>query len=70
MCVHKVQLFVNEKNKKNRRFTEKEWQTELDICKWLKRPPRSYVNDSPFYPWLPPVPKIPKVNFDLNFKDK
>lgn len=65
-----MQLFVTEKCKKNRRFTKSEWETEMEICRWLRRPPRTYVNDSPFYPWLPPEPKVPKINFDLMFKDE
>lgn len=51
---------------KNRRFTANEFQTELEIAKWLKRPPRTFVNDSPFYPWLVPEPL---VNFNLNYKE-
>lgn len=49
---------------KNRRLTPKELQTEYEICGWLKRPPRTFINDPPFYPWLPPEPV---VNFDLNY---
>lgn len=55
-------------NKKNRRFTVKEFELELELCKAFKRPPRTYVNDPPFYPWLPPAPLVPSVNFELNFK--
>lgn len=33
---------------KNRRFTPDEFETELEIAKWMKRPPRYYVNDSPY----------------------
>lgn len=53
---------------KNRRFTANEMQTELEISKWLKRPPRSFIHDKPFYPWLPPTPVVPYVNFDLGYK--
>lgn len=53
---------------KNRRFTPKELETEIMIASWLKRPVRQFVNDPPFYPWLPPAPKIPFVNFDLGYK--
>ena len=55
----------NKPPQKNRRLTQKEMETELDICKWLKRPPRTFFNDAPFYPWLPPEPL---VNFDLGFQ--
>lgn len=63
MCVKKALLFP--KPKKNRRLTPAELETEYEICKWMHRPARTYFNDSPFYPWLPPEPV---VNFDLNYK--
>lgn len=53
---------------KNRRFNSNEFQTELELAKWMKRPPRTMFYDTPFYPWLPPEPIIPKVNFDLNYQ--
>lgn len=62
-CVKKVCLFEPTKPK-NRRFTTQEFETELQIAKWLKRPVRTFVNDPPFYPWVVPEPL---VNFDLNF---
>ncbi len=37
-------------------------QDELFLCKWMKRPPRTYFDDKPFYPWCVPEPI---VNFDL-----
>lgn len=55
-----------EQTRKNRRLTPEEFQTDLEIAKWLKRPPRNYIYDPPFYPWLPPEPR---VNFDLKFKE-
>ncbi len=67
-CKNKVTLF-DCKEKKNRRFTPQEFEDELYIAKWLKRPPRNFIYDPPFYPWLPPEPKVPKVNFDLMFKE-
>lgn len=51
---------------KNRRFTPDEFQTELELAKWMKRPPRYYVKDPPFYPWVVPEPL---VNFSLNYKE-
>lgn len=57
---------------KNRRLTPSEMETEVEICKWLKRPARYFLKDPPFYPWLPPEPivnqKFPVVNFDLGFQ--
>ncbi len=52
--------------KKNRRLTPGELETDLQIAKWLHRPLRTYFDDKPFYPWLPPEPQ---VNFDLRFKE-
>lgn len=40
-------------------------QDEIQIASIFKRPPTPYIYDLPFYPWLPPEPK---VNFDLNFQ--
>ncbi len=64
ICIKKVFLF--DKPTENRRFTPPEYETELQLCKWLNRPPRTYIHDTPFYPWLPPAPK---VIFDLNYKE-
>lgn len=50
---------------KNRRLNANEFQTELEIAKWMKRPVRTMFYDPPFYPWLPPEPK---VNFELNYQ--
>lgn len=51
--------------KKNPRITGRDWETELELCKWMKRPPRTFLHDKPFYPWCVPEPV---VNFDLNYK--
>lgn len=59
-------MFPYDKPKKNKRITGKDFQTELEIAKWLKRPVRMFANDPPFYPWLPPEPR---VNFLLNYKE-
>lgn len=53
---------------KNRRLTPAELETDIQIASWLKRPVRHFFNDTPFYPWLPPAPLVPSVNFDLNYK--
>lgn len=62
-------MFGEPTRKKNRRFTHKEYELELEMCKVFRRPPRQFVDDPPFYPWLPPAPIVPCVNFLLNFKD-
>nr|UHS18319.1 MAG: hypothetical protein [Gammatorquevirus sp.] len=50
----------------NRRFKPGfETQTEKELSIAFCRPPRTFVNDPPFYPWLPIAPK---VSFALNFK--
>lgn len=59
-----MKLFDDNKTR-NRRFTAKEFETELYLAKWMKRPPRTHIHDPPFYPWLPPEPV---VNFDLNYQ--
>lgn len=63
-CKVKVKLFPEKR--KNRRLTPYEMQDELFIAKWLHRPPRTYFDDTPFYPWLPPEPV---VNFKLNYTE-
>lgn len=60
-----MKLFNDDKTK-NRRFTPEEFETELQLCKWMKRPPRHYIHDMPFYPWCVPEPK---VNFKLNYTE-
>nr|UHS18398.1 MAG: hypothetical protein [Gammatorquevirus sp.] len=42
-----------------------EADTERELAIAFHRPPRTYKEDTPFYPWLPPAPKI---CFQLNFK--
>lgn len=41
---------------------------EQELSAIFDRPPRTYLEDIPYYPWLPPAPKAPKVNFDLGYK--
>ncbi len=41
-----------------------EEETERELSRIFRRPPRTYKEDLPFYPWLPPEPR---VNFNLNF---
>lgn len=66
-CVKNAYLF--NPPRKNRRLTANEMETELQLCKWLKRHPRTYFDDKPFYPWLPPEPIVPSVNFKLNYTE-
>lgn len=42
---------------------EQERQDAAIFC----RPQRKYILDKPTYPFFPPAPIIPKVNFDLMF---
>lgn len=54
-----------DKIKKNRRFTAREYEQEVEEAKIWCRPPRQFIFDTPFYPGIPPTPL---VNFHLNFK--
>lgn len=49
---------------KPRRFKPYEMETEKWLASLFKRPVRTFITDTPFYPYLPPEPK---VNFDLNY---
>ncbi len=42
-----------------------EQETEWELSLAFKRPPRKFKHDPPFYPWLPPEPR---VNFQLNYQ--
>nr|UHS18247.1 MAG: hypothetical protein [Gammatorquevirus sp.] len=44
-----------------------EMETEKELAAAFKRPVRKFKTDSPFYPWLPPTPIVPRVNFNLNY---
>lgn len=50
---------------KNRRLTPQEYADDLELAKLFCRPPRNYLYDLPFYPYLPPTPI---ANFDLKYK--
>lgn len=54
--------------KKNRRMTPWEKQEEKEISKIFMRPERDFIFDFPYYPFFPPTPVIPKINFDLGYK--
>lgn len=53
---------------KNRRFTPKEMQDEIELAAIFRRPVRSFIFDVPTYPFIPPAPIVPMVNFNLNYK--
>lgn len=45
-----------------------DWETEYMACKFWDRPPRKYLTDTPFYPWMPPAPPKFSVSFKLGYK--
>lgn len=55
--------------KKNRRFTSKEFEQELDDARHWKRRPRQFIFDMPDYNLgiIEPLVNF-DVNFSLNFK--
>lgn len=58
--------------KLNRRMTPKEFEQELIDAKIWKRRVRHYINDKPDYnlPVIEPLVNfVPRVNFQINFKD-
>lgn len=65
--IKKVELFPTKQ--KLTPITGRDWEDELFLAKLFKRPMRKFVQDMPTYPWLPPTPIIPKVNFDLCFNE-
>jgi len=42
-----------------------EEETEKQLAQAFSRPPRTFKEDPPFYPWLP---ICPIVHFNLNYK--
>lgn len=52
-------------------MTPKEFEEELWQASIFKRPPRTMLHDTPFYPWLPvtPLANQPFVNFKLNYTE-
>lgn len=61
----KVSLFADYPPRRNRRFTPKEFEDELETAKAFHRPPRTFKDDPPFYPFFP---LTPLVNFDLKYQ--
>ncbi len=43
-----------------------EYEAEKFLSIMFKRPMKTFVEDPPTYPWLPPTPL---VQFNLNFKE-
>lgn len=54
----------------NRRMTPWEQEQEKEIAALFCRPQRTFLHDPPTYPFFPPAPKVPKINFDLNYDFK
>lgn len=52
----------------NRRLTPKEFEQELIDSKIWGHKPRTFIKDTPFYDFLPITPIIPRVNFELGYK--
>lgn len=50
-------------------MTPKEFAEELEESKIWGHKPRTFILDSPYYDFLPITPKIPKINFDLCYKE-
>lgn len=48
-------------------MTPKEKEEEKLVASIFLRPQRDFIFDMPYYPIFPPTPKIPKINFDLNY---
>nr|UYL88386.1 ORF3 [Torque teno midi virus] len=51
--------------KTNKKFTGWGKIIERECAAAFHRPPRTYMGDTPFYPWVVPEPV---VNFHLNYK--
>lgn len=49
-------------------MTPWEEQEERIVADIFKRPRCKYILDRPYYPYFPPTPIIPKINFDLGYK--
>lgn len=58
-------MFADDKPK-NRRFNPYELEDEICTAKHWFRPVKTYVQDTPFYPWVIPEPV---VNFHLRYKE-
>lgn len=43
-------------------------EEKQDAAIW-HRPQRKYIYDKPTYPFFPPAPIIPRINFDLMYSE-
>lgn len=50
-------------------MTPNEFYEELQEAAIWDHYPRKYILDRPYYKNLPITPKVPKINFDLNFTE-
>lgn len=50
-------------------MTPWEQQEEKEVAAFFRRPQRKFIFDMPTYPFFPPAPVVPKINFDLMFKE-
>lgn len=48
--------------------TPEAWRDEYETCRAWDRPPRKFLTDTPFYPWMPRDPPQCRVSFKLGFK--
>lgn len=53
----------------NRRMNAWEYEQELQESKIWGHYPRQYILDKPYYKDMLITPIVPKLNFDLNFKE-
>lgn len=53
----------------NRRMNSREFAEELQEAAIWGHRPRTFIKDKPFYDFLPITPIIPKLNFELGFKE-
>lgn len=59
-----MSLFPERAPRRPQVFSPWDHETERELASWMKRPRRDrpYARDVPYYPWVPPSPR---VNFDL-----
>lgn len=55
----------DDKTVKNRRMNKYEMEHEKDVAKAFCRPPKKFLLDVPYYPWVD-IPE-PLVNFHLRY---
>lgn len=60
-------MFGNQQ--KNRRMNKWEYEQELQESKIWGHYPRTHILDKPYYKDMFITPIVPKLNFDLNYKE-